>query len=197
MPVAAQSFLAGRISRWPPAWRVIATATSLADNESPPPALDARLFHWLSTLVIDLPPLAARIEDLPLLVQYFVEECNAGGTRQVSGFAPAAVDQMQLYDWSGGLEQLREAVSAAHSAARGPVIGPSALPPYVRRALAAAAFPPDQIDPIRLEQLLANLETTLIRRALELADGNKTQAAALVGMTRPRLYRRMQQLGLE
>jgi DNA-binding NtrC family response regulator len=49
---------------------------------------------------------------------------------------------------------------------------------------------------IRLEELLAAIETSLIRRALVESDGNKTQAATLLGMTRPRLYRRMEQLGM-
>lgn len=197
LSAAAQEFLADRIARWPEEWRVIATCVDAAADDSTPRQLDSRLFHWLTTIVIDLPPLSARIDDLPIVCQYLIEEQNAGGGKQVGGFSQAALDRMHLFDWPEGLAQLGEVVAAAHTATRGAEVSPTDLPPTLRHAETAAAFPPESAEPIELEAMLASIETSLIQRALAHADGNKTQAAALLGMTRPRLYRRMEQLGVE
>jgi DNA-binding NtrC family response regulator len=195
LPGGAQVYLADRILRWPSEWRVVASSASIAEDDATS-RLKSRVFHWLSTLVIDLPPLHERIEDLPLLCQFLIEEVNAASSKQVGGFSQAAIDRMHLYDWSGGLVQLREAVAAAHRAANGPEITPADLAPPLAQVESAAAYPPETAQPIHLEELLAGIETSLIRRALDQSGGNKTQAALLLGMTRPRLYRRMEQLGM-
>ena len=73
-------------------------------------------------------------------------------------------------------------------------------PPAFDRILAtakAAARPPREEETIVLDEFLAGIERELITRALKRAKGNKAQSARLLGMTRPRLYRRMVQLGLE
>jgi DNA-binding NtrC family response regulator len=197
LPASAQAFLADRFSRWPAQWRVIATCASIAGDEAMLATLDVRLFHWLSTLVVDLPPLRTRMEDLPLAAQYLVEEMNAASRRQVGGFSQAALDRMHLFDWPGGLAQLRDAVATAHTKTTSPEISVRDLPPFLARAETAAAYPGETIQPIALESVLADIEVNLIRRALELAGGNKTQAATLLGMTRPRLYRRLEQLGMD
>jgi len=67
----------------------------------------------------------------------------------------------------------------------------------LRLAAEAARFPRKPVEPIELEKLLARIETELIQRALQQAKGNKSKAAKLLGLNRPRLYRRMVQLGLE
>jgi DNA-binding NtrC family response regulator len=136
------------------------------------------------------------MEDLPLVCQYLIEEINAAGSKQVGGFSQTALDRMHLFGWPGGIDQVRAVVAAAHRAAKGPEIAPVDLPPLLTHVEAAAAFPPETAPPIRLEELLAGIETSLIRRALEQSEGNKTRAATLLGMTRPRLYRRMEQLGM-
>ena len=197
MSLPAQTFLAERIARWPHEWRIIATSASVPVDEESPAPLDPRLFHWFSTLTIDLPPLAARLEDLPQVTQYLVERLNAGGGKQVAGFSPAALDRMHLFDWPGGILQLSEAVAAAHAAARGPEIAPADLPPLLTHAETAVAFPREDVQPIVLEEVLAKIEVDLIRQALEAARGNKTQAATLLGMKRPKFYRRLEQLGLD
>ena len=71
------------------------------------------------------------------------------------------------------------------------------LPAKIQYLLDAAARPRCVEETIVLEDFLARIEEELIRRAMEQAKGNKTKAARLLGMTRPRLYRRLVQLGLE
>ena len=139
-----------------------------------------------------------RIEDLPLLAQMFLEEINATAGRQVAGFTPEALDQLAAYPWPGNLDELADVVRAVARAGRRCRKSVRAIcrgrfiwrptRPSVRRAAT---------EPIDLERLLAKIETELIERALAEAKGNKTRAANLLGLTRPRLYRRLVQLGFE
>ncbi len=148
----------------------------------------------LSTITIELPPLACRREDLPLLAQLFLEETNVRGTRQLGGFTPAALDRLDAYLWPGNVDELAKIVTEAHGRAEGPQIDVNDLPRRLHLAADAAAYPPRQEETIVLDEFLARIERELIRRALTAAKGNKAKAARLLGVTRPRLYRRLMQL---
>jgi DNA-binding NtrC family response regulator len=151
----------------------------------------------LGTMTIVLPPLAERREDLPLLAQIVLEDCNRRSSKQVGGFTPEALDRLDAYNWPGNMDELVSVVAAAHKNAQGPEIKPEELPPQIHLAAQAAAHPRRAEEPIRLDEFLERVERELIRRAMAKAKGNKTKAARLLGLTRPRLYRRMVQLGLE
>lgn len=151
----------------------------------------------LSTLVIQLPPLAERREDLPLLAQLFLEELNARSSRQLTGFTPEAMDLLVAYSWPGNLDELAQVVAEAHRRAGGTLIEPAHLPERIHLADEAARYAPRRPERIVLDEFLKRVERELIRRALAQAKGNKARAARLLGLTRPRLYRRMAQLGLE
>jgi DNA-binding NtrC family response regulator len=151
----------------------------------------------LSTIVIRLPPLAQRREDLPLLAQAFIEEINSRSPKQVAGFTPEALDYLDGYDWPGNVDELAQTVAKAHEQAEGPLVGVRDLPQQIHLARDAAAHPRRTQEKIVLDDFLARIERELIERAMARAKGNKTKAAELLGMTRPRLYRRLIQLGLE
>ncbi len=151
----------------------------------------------LSTLVIQLPRLAERREDLPLLAQLFLEELNARSARQLTGFASEAVDLLVAYSWPGNLDELAQVVAEAHRRAGGTIVERDDLPERIHLADDAARYPPQRPERIVLDEFLKRVERELIRRALAQAKGNKARAARLLGLTRPRLYRRMTQLGLE
>lgn len=154
------------------------------------------LVDLLSTLAIHLPPLAERIEDLPILAQYFLETCNRGSEKQVGSLRPEALDALALYSWPGELAQLQQVIETAHAACGSHGLATSDLPPVIHHAEWAAAYPRREPEKIVLDELLARVEREAIERALARAKGNKSGAAALLGMTRPRLYRRLVQLGL-
>jgi DNA-binding NtrC family response regulator len=158
--------------------------------------LDPALTDALSTIAIHIPPLAERMEDLPLLAQFFLESCNQGSGKQIGSVRRDALDLLALYRWPGELDELRSVVSAAHRACRTAQIGPADLPPLVHHAAQAASHPPRPAERIILDEMLLTIEKEAIARALAAARGNKSEAAQLLGMTRPRLYRRLVQLGL-
>jgi transcriptional regulator with AAA-type ATPase domain len=172
------------------------TASSAKNIANLPSTPDAALLDAVSTIVIQLPPLVERLEDLPVLAHCFLEACNRDSPKQIGEVRPEALDLLALYSWPGELDELREVITAAHRTASTPDITPRDLPVLIHHALAAAARvrrPPERIV---LDHLLESLEKEIIERALAQADGNKTEAAELLGMTRPRLYRRLVQLGL-
>ena len=103
---------------------------------------------------------------------------------------------MAGYHWPGNLDELALAVREAHAQAAGTAITPRDLPKRIHLAADAARWPRRPDQPIDLVQTLQRVETELINRALERAKGNKSRAAELLGLTRPRLYRRLVQLGL-
>jgi DNA-binding NtrC family response regulator len=151
----------------------------------------------LSTLVIELPPLAGRREDIPLLAQLFLEEFNAAGGRQLGGFSPEAMDRLFAYPWPNNVDELVRMVEQAAQAAEGPLVSAGDLPKRIYDAADAAAHPRRADDPIKLDAFLEDVERQLIRRALARAKGNKSKAAELLGVSRPRLLRRISQLGLD
>lgn len=189
--------LVGLLTHRLSAWRILATAVEPLAELARRGKFRADLAAALSTIVIELPALADRREDLPLLAQLFLEDLNAAGRRQIGGFTPAALDLMDGYGWPGNLDELARAIAEAYGRAAGREIDTGDLPERLLLAGQAAAHPRRAEETIVLDKYLGRVERELIRRALAQAKGNKARAARLLGTTRPKLYRRMVQLGLE
>jgi DNA-binding NtrC family response regulator len=165
----------------------------LRDDES----LTEEFYFLVTALQIELPPLAHRTGDLHVLAQHFLEQRNHGSGQQISGFTDEVNSLFEHYNWPGNLDELEQVVSEAHAACAGSVIGTDHLPFRFRTGLDAQSLgppPTGRVEP--LEQLLTRIEREHIVNALELAGGNKAQAARLLGLTRPALYRRLESLGL-
>jgi transcriptional regulator with PAS, ATPase and Fis domain len=197
LPAEVQAQLADFLARRPVEARLMATAAEPLLELARRGKFHADLAALLSTITIELPPLVRRRDDLPLLAQLFLEERNAAGSRQIGGFSPAALDRLDAYGWPGNLDELRQVVAEGHQRAAGLYIDVKDLPERLHVAAQAAAQPRRTEETIVLDEYLGRVERELIRRALARAKGNKAKAARLLGVTRPRLYRRMVQLGLE
>ncbi|MFO1095939.1 MAG: sigma 54-interacting transcriptional regulator [Planctomycetaceae bacterium] len=151
----------------------------------------------LSEFTIDVPALRARRDDLPLIAQFILESLNRGDSRQIGGFAAEVWDQFAKYDWPGNLPELQAVITEARAACNTSLITSRDLPFRFRTGLSAQATGPSlAAEPVNLEEILARVEADHIRWALSAAKSNKSAAAALLGLTRPRLYRRMETLGI-
>jgi DNA-binding NtrC family response regulator len=176
--------------------RLIATTQPASDvGVQSKPAAELR--SRIATITINLPSLVERRQDIPLLAQVLLEEVNSLGEKQVRGFSAAAIDELVAYSWPRNVDELVEFVAAAHAAADATEITPGDLPKRVHIAADASRRPRRQLETIILDDFLAQIERELIERAIHASKGNKARAARLLGLTRPRLYRRMVQLGLE
>jgi DNA-binding NtrC family response regulator len=157
----------------------------------------AELAYRLSTVVIELPPLAQRREDIPLLCQKFVEDFNAAGGKQLAGPTPAVLDRLCAMPWTKNVEELAEVIQEMCAQAEGPHLTEADLTRRVRLVTSAATYPRPKEDAIDLDEFLVEVERELLRRALRQAKDNKAKAARLLGISRARLLRRATQLKLD
>ena len=151
------------------------------------------LAYALSTLIISMPCLAERGLDIALLAQSILEDFNAEGNRQFSGFSDEAIDRLLHHTWNGEVDELVAIVRSSCQRAESSMIQKSDLPESIEKTIQAEAREPKPSQAIDLDKFLATVEQELIDRALAEAKGNKTRAAKLLGITRARLHRRLEQ----
>jgi two-component system, NtrC family, response regulator AtoC len=164
------------------------------------------LYYRLNVLRIELPPLAARMGDLPLLLAHFIDVYNRQFQKSVGGPSREVMTALQAYAWPGNVRELRNVVERAVLLSDGAAFDLHALslPASLRPAAAAAAdgsasqplAADGEPEPISLDDRLLEVEAGLIRWALEASGGNKTRAAALLGIKRSTLGDRMTRAGL-
>ncbi|MBX3444726.1 MAG: sigma-54-dependent Fis family transcriptional regulator [Planctomyces sp.] len=141
------------------------------------------LFYRLDVLRIEVPPLRDRIEDIPLLAQHFVERFRSDSPNGVRGFTTAALRALTEYDWPGNVRQLRNLVHRSCIVARKDLIDVADLP-----RLECLAPSEDEEDSELDGLSLAEIERRVILQRLEKHQGNKSAAAAALGVT-PRTLR--------
>ena len=181
------------------------------------------LFYRLNGFTISLPPLRERRDDLPLLIQHFLNRLSPQlGKSNVEGISPEATELLTAYDWPGNIRELQSVIRQSLLNATGPVIVPDFLPPEVRAATvlpvakvasAAPASPGDDQDynlkrfldeqlsgPREPDNLHAEtiefVERYLLMRVLDQAKGNQSQASRLLGITRGSLRNKIRTLGI-
>jgi len=150
----------------------------------------------MATLVIRVPALRERQADLAALVERLLERRRAASGR-ARGLTSAAWEIVRAYSWPGNLRELYGVLAAAGARAGGQPIDDADLPAYLRLAVSLGKTPePAPPRSLPLDRLLEQAERRLIVLALRLARGNKSRAADLLAIWRPRLHRRMEALGI-
>jgi DNA-binding NtrC family response regulator len=161
------------------------------------------LFFRLKVVEIALPPLRARIEDIPLLAQRFLEEFAQENNKPVRGFKPESMALIERYRWPGNVRELRTAVEHAVVLCRGERVSPRELPLTVRGeeaplVLSGTARPTAGVENAApTEMNVKDAEKQLIIRALKETGGNRTEAAKKLGMSRRTLHRKLHTYQLE
>ncbi len=146
----------------------------------------ADLLFRLNTVEIHLPPLRDRREDIPPLTAHFLARHTQRYRKQIAGVTPAALMLMMQYDWPGNVRELGHTLERAVLMAHGSQIDVSDLGLSKLRASSQA-----------LEEMsLESVESILIRKALARCQGNVSQAAEALGLSRGALYRRMEKYGI-
>src|SRR5262249_14889448 len=156
-----------------------------------------KLYAVLSTLLIELPPLRERLGDLAKLVDRMLEQLNRFGERRIAGLTVPAWAIACEYRWPGNLRELRLMLMNCHARVSSERIDAADLPASMRQPAALQQSPTTAMDhPMPLDSILEKVERRLIELALRRARGNKSRAADLLAVWRPRLLRRMEALGL-
>ena len=150
------------------------------------------LYYRLHVFEIRLPPLRERPDDIPPLLEAFVDEIGRQVGRPAAGVSREARDKLLAYPWPGNVRELRNAVERAVILAEGGLITSEHLPMTIGappRTTADPALPPGGVD-------LEAVEREYVKQALEQAGNNKSKAARLLGLTRAQLYSRLEKYGL-
>lgn len=160
------------------------------------------LFHALSALRIDVPALSTQRDDFPFLVDRQLQRLNADGRPPLTSLTADAWEVLLGYSWPGNLRELWRVLASArdHALARpgAEAIDAQDLPAHVRRCVQLSQMPAQRPERgLPLEQILEQVERHLIRMALSRSRGNKTRAAEMLSLWRPRLIRRMEALQIE
>ncbi len=144
------------------------------------------LLFRLNTVELRIPPLRERREDIALLGAHFLAHHAARYRRSLDGLSPAALRAMLDYSWPGNVRELDHAMERAVLMARGAQVETADL------GLLPARPSPGSIEELSLD----GVEAILVRKALARANGNITQAAELLGLSRGALYRRLEKHGI-
>ncbi|AKE51109.1 Fis family two component, sigma54 specific, transcriptional regulator [Kangiella geojedonensis] len=159
--------------------RVICSANSQLEQQVQEGKFREDLYYKLNEINISIPPLSERDGDVVLIARTMLNKFNQQFGRNIKGFTKAAVQAMEAYSWPGNVRELENKIKSAVVMSENTQISPEDL----------------QIDesqlremPLNLRQVREAAETRAIQRAIVLADGNISQAAKLLGLTRPTLY---------
>ena len=154
------------------------------------------LYYRLNVVPINMPPLRDRKEDIPFLALHFVNKLSkelGTGPKEIS---PAAVDRLLDHSWPGNVRELENTIERSLVLASGDILQPADIRIEAPRNSSAASGA--QQAPILPEgETLEHWEQMMIREALRRANGNKSQAARMLGLTRNALRYRLSQMGLE
>jgi DNA-binding NtrC family response regulator len=146
------------------------------------------LLFRVKTVEIPLPPLRERPEDVAPLARHFLDRHARHYRKEISGFAKGALEAMRAYPWPGNVRELDHAVERGVLMSRGGEVAAADLGLASTDGLAAR----DRLDELPLEEV----EKLLIRKALARFDGNVSQAAQFLGLSRSALYRRLDKYDL-
>jgi DNA-binding NtrC family response regulator len=157
------------------------------------------LFYRLNVIPVQLPSLRERKEDIPLLVQHFLERfaAEAGPARPTLTVSQEAMRRLMAYTWPGNVRQLENAVERAFALSAGRTqIELGDLPPEVQQAQelrlsSAITLPAEGLD---FERFVGSIERELIQRSLERTGGNKGQAAKLLNLKRTTLVEKLKRI---
>jgi transcriptional regulator with PAS, ATPase and Fis domain len=144
------------------------------------------LYYRLCIFPIELPPLRERTEDLPALLQHFLNRFSKRYEKEISGFAPAALEILLQYDYPGNVRELKNLVERMVLLVdTGRSILPDAIPEHVREKVPheSSTVPAQQSDG-RLKEMVKEYEASLIRDKLALLNWNQTKAAEELNIPR-------------
>ena len=147
------------------------------------------LFYRLNVLPLSVAPLRERRGDVPLLAAHFLEACCAAEGKAAKRLSAEALDVLAGYHWPGNVRELRNLMERAAILAPGDEVGAGDLAPWLEGA-------PEREDAVGLRGEIERREAEAVRKALEAAGWNVTQAAAGLGIDRTNLHRKMRKYGI-
>ena len=176
--------------------RVVSATNKNLDDEVASGRFRADLFYRLHVVPVKLPPLRERKDDIPLLVQHFIDKLGPKINPRVRAASDATLGRIMAYAWPGNVRELENAIEQALVFAEGTEIGVGALPAFLQ---GDGDRDGDQLNVPRelsLPEILDDLERQLILKAYQKAGGVKTETARLLGVKTSALYYKLEKYGI-
>ncbi len=159
------------------------------------------LFYRLNVFPIVLPSLRARIEDVPLLAEFFLKKHEQLARQPLAGFSPAVIHDMMNYDWKGNVRELENLIRRAIIRTEGNTIAEIDLPNRTQPQLSSDAMESPATTSISykryLDQVTRDAEQKFLIRALKECKGNLNQVAKMMNVDRKTVYRKIDEYKLD
>lgn len=207
MPFEAQQRLAGLLDTFSGRLRLLAScgsqlielnaptddviSQSLSFEEDRASGLCSQLIDVISSLTIVTPPLALRVEDIPLIATAMLDTRHAANEGPAERINRAALDALVIYPWPHNYEELEDAIRHSIRTATGSVIACEHLPLAIRSYQPGSISKRAKPTKLSLDDAIQRYELRLINETLETTDGNRAEAARQLGISRARLIRRL------
>jgi len=183
--------------------RIVAATNRIMEEEVVRGNFREDLYYRLNVINIHIPPLRERPEDIPLLVQYFLEKYSKENNKSVQGISSFAIKALLEYPFPGNVRELENIIERSVALSTSRLILPESLSlaktkhqkeekSYEEGLPQTFTLPPEGID---LDGYLAKIEKSLLTQALEKTAGNKTEAAKLLGLNFRSLRYRLAKYG--
>lgn len=169
--------------------RVIAATNRNLEEEIAQGRFREDLFYRLNVVHIQVPPLRDRKDDIPLMLNAFLDEFNRENNKSITGFDARSRSALYKYDWPGNIRQLRNCVESAVVMCSGNEITLEDLPPTVRGAAES------NVIQVPVGITMAEAEKIIIQQNLASNQGNKTKTADILGIGRKTLHRKLEEYG--
>ena len=167
--------------------RIIAATNRNLEEEVKAGRFREDLYYRLNVVHLQVPSLRERKDDIPLLVDSFIEKYAKDNEKNISGIDSHARSALYKYDWPGNIRQLQNCIESAVVMCSGSVITLDDLPPSISGALG------EQMISIPLGTTLEEAENIIIEQTLAANKGNKSKTAEILGIGRKTLYRKFDQ----
>jgi two-component system response regulator HydG len=154
------------------------------------------LYFRLKVVTIELPPLRARREDIPLLIDHFLKEFTRAHGKDVKGLTAAARKVLGAAPWPGNVRQLRNTIESMIVIDSDGLLDVDDLPDGIQSEGTGAALAPASSSDSLIGKSLDEVEKHYIAHALAQAEGNREEAAKMLGIGERTLYRKLKQYGL-
>ena len=172
----------------------IAFTTLEETDEKKTGKIPDELYYQINKIEIKIPPISDRLEDIPFLVQHFIQKFNKKYDRLIRGVTPAFMNRLFAQKWDGNVRQLESIIESAFTLNISDEIDVTDLPDYMKERMEGekSRFPAFQTV-----RNLKEVEKEMILAALEKFDYNKSTVAKALGISRTKLYKKLKEYGLE
>ncbi len=180
--------------------RVISATSKDLEQEVAGHRFREDLYFRLNVFSIALPPLRERAEDMPLLVDHFLEKYGVELGKEGMRCSPETMKVLMAYSWPGNIRELENCIQRGLLLCDGESLEPECLPEKVRKKEgweAAGSTPSPVSDNLSLKRVSEQIEREMIRKALEKTGGNRTHAARILEISHRSLLYKLKEYGIE